>query len=170
MEFNGSSRHFFGKPQDHIFKLIDKIGNISKILKTKDDPFRESIINHIMSVVHKIRESLYQRNATLEHFFPKQKNDVLGKHQKNDDPKKFRNVKEWTATAITFTFVLVHKLSIEESEVNKLIYMFRMENSQKVDLNVIQKWVQRDAFVEQYFEYYLVGDPTLYQLKDKNKT
>jgi hypothetical protein len=165
VEFNGSMRHFFGKAQDDIFRLIDKKENIRDILKQKENPYRDSIMNHVLLVVRQLRDSLLQRNAKLKEFFPGQTNDILQKENKGDgNGKQDKKMKKWTTTAITFTFILVNKLGVQEEEVSKLIYLFRLEGSQDVDLNVIQKWLSKDVFVEQYFDYYLVANPKAYEM------
>lgn len=171
VEFNGSMRHFFGRAQDEIFRLIDKKEAIRDVLKEQNHPFRESILNHVLMVVRQIRDSLLQRGMNLADLFPKKKETIglrdLDKENENRGNESRGNekprAKRWMTTAITFMFVLVNKLSIQEEEVNKLIYLFRLEGSQDVDLNVIQKWLRKDSFVHQYFDYYLVASPKAYE-------
>ena len=106
-----------------------------------------------------VRDALVQRQLKLEDFFPKGKARASGKENQGANSEK----RAWLVSAIKFTFVLVHKLRIPEAEVTKLIYMFRLEDSQDVDLHVVQKWVQRDSAIDQYFDYYLAVDPQLRQ-------
>lgn len=150
IEFNGSSRHYFAKPRDHIFKLFDQTCSIINILKDINNPLRNSIINHIKKVMKMISIALTTKKRSLESLFPPKK---IISHINNSNEK---NNISWKTSSINFSYVLVNILSIQELEIDKIIYLFNLEKQEEINLRTISSWIKSEALIDQYFDYYLI--------------